>query len=465
MRPLATVALCASLCAALALPARAEVVVLLPIDGEQPELPGELRRALATIPGVAIQAAEATGESLAAAKALGLSCNAAAPSCMAELGGLANAELVVGGALAAASDGTLIRLQLVDVTSGRERRSTTLLVADAGAGRARALRLLAVRLLAPERERGELTVRARPAGALIGVDGFPRGKAPLGAPLELVPGRHEVYVAFPGYVSVSQPVDVAFDAAAVLEVDLVRDDSFADAPARGADDRGQDGGDDPLQPPCRVAITSMEAHGVPNQLSRAVAAALAEELVKLEATTVFRLDEVPALLAPETALMLACREAACSRLLAAELDVDTLIHVDLSVDKRRSQLVVRRIDRDSGEMLMQSDRAVSLGDAEEISVAAAAAVRTVFADRRLRRSAAGRRDGNGMNGGLPRWVFFTSLAATGTAAAAAGGLLLWSSLERDAETRSALELSMWIAVGTTAVLGAADVATGLTTAW
>lgn len=445
-------------CAALALPAR--TVVVLPIAGDG-AIPAELRVALASIPGLSIQSAGATADSLAAANALGLSCDASAPSCMAELGGLANGDLVVGGALE--RDGSL-RLRLVDVASTKELRSTSLALPASGPPRARAMRLLAVRLAAPERERGELMVHVSPSGASIVVDGAPRGLAPLRAPIALAPGTHDVYVALLGYVSVSFTVEVQFDDAAVLDVDLVREGAPAfvdEAPERAAEHVR----------PSRIAITSVEAPGVATELTRAIAASIADEIGKLEQTTVFGVEDVPRRLTPSNALMLACREAACSQLLATELAVDTLIQVDVTVDDEQSRVAIRRIDGGSGALLREESRGVLRGDAlesQDLVDAAAFAVRAVFPDRHLRQGemrGSVRSIADSARPGLPRWVFYSSLAATGAAAGAAGGLLLWSSVETDPGTKNALELSMWIALGTAAALGVVDVTTGLATDW
>lgn len=454
------------LCAVLALPARAELVVVLPVTGDEREgsvMPG-LRTALASL--VTVQAAATTAESLAAAKALGLSCDTSKPACMAELGGLANADLAIGGALERTDEGAVVQLRLIEVASTRERRSSTLVVPYHEPARARALRLLAVRLVAPERERGELVVRA-PQGATIVVDGVTRGTAPLAGPIVLVPGRHDVYVALLGRVSANQTVEVTFDDSAILDVELVRDGTtptFAHEPFPGA------GRTEPIEderPISRVAITSVDAPGVDADVAREVATALANEIGKLERTTVLRVGDVPDLLEPATAVMLACREAACNRLVSEQLEVDTLVHVDIRVDATQSRLGIQRVDGTSGHVLSDDARVVETADGEELVQAVTHVVQKVFVDRHLR---AGERRGPVASSivkpprqGLPRWVFFSSLAATGTALGAAGGLLLWSSIEDDPATKGALELSMWIAVGATAALAAADVAIGLST--
>jgi hypothetical protein len=455
-------ALVALLC--LTCPARAAVVVVVPL-ADDAIATSELRAALTSIPGFTVQPAAVTSESLAAAKALGLRCALSTPSCMAQLGGLANGDLVIGGARVPVTGGARVTLRLIEVASKKERRSATLVIPD-GSGRARTLRLLATRLLAPERERGSLTVRVRPHGATILVDGVPHGVAPLSAPIVLMPGRHDVYIARPGHISATASVDVAFDEHASVDIELVRDDESTGLgvqPVERADgDASARAG--------RVAITDVEVTGGDSDIARPFIAALAVELEKLEDTSVIRLDDVPGLLEERTALMLACREIRCNQLIASSLAVDTLVQIDIHMDGDESRVAVLRVDGVSGSPLMaHSERAKRAGGAELLD-AIGPTVEHLFANRSLR---AGEARGAAVAAaaaaaapiGLPPWVFFTSLAATGAAAGAAVGLFALSRFAGDDATKEAIELPLWVALGATAALTSADVAVAVFTDW
>src|SRR5262249_53392656 len=52
------------------------------------------------------------------------------------------------------------------------------------------------------------------------IDGRPRGKLPLGAPVRVLPGRHVVRVIKDGYATYEQPVDVAVNAVAAVDAQL-----------------------------------------------------------------------------------------------------------------------------------------------------------------------------------------------------------------------------------------------------
>jgi serine/threonine-protein kinase len=78
--------------------------------------------------------------------------------------------------------------------------------------------------------RAQLQISSRPAGAVVQVDGEPRGKTPL--MVRIVPGPHQVLVALAGHVTVSEKLTLTAGGQRDLSYDL------AAAPAAPAPDSG-----------------------------------------------------------------------------------------------------------------------------------------------------------------------------------------------------------------------------------
>jgi hypothetical protein len=80
-------------------------------------------------------------------------------------------------------------------------------------------------------------------GGELSVDGRPRGKLPLGAPLALLPGSHALRVTLPGYLPFERSVDVPAGAIVVVDAILTPaapspPSTASIAPAPGPRDRG-----------------------------------------------------------------------------------------------------------------------------------------------------------------------------------------------------------------------------------
>ncbi|MDP2342155.1 MAG: PEGA domain-containing protein [Deltaproteobacteria bacterium] len=214
------------LCAAIA-GASVDVVVL-PIVGDA-AIADELRKSINALPGFKAQPRQVTEEHLASASALGLGCAMDKPACMLQLGGLAGGGVVVGGTL-----GGTLELQALGITVKSRKTSSTAVPAEPR-GRARAVKLAAVRLLAPDRERGSISVNVHQRGATVLVDGVPQGLSPLPGPVEVKTGKHEVYVALIGFESAVEEVTVEFDDVVQVAVRLPPGGTAsAPEPAEGA---------------------------------------------------------------------------------------------------------------------------------------------------------------------------------------------------------------------------------------
>jgi len=175
-----------------------------------------VRDAVARVDGFAAAPAATVTEALVTAEALGTACAVTEVACIVRVGALATTELAVGGRVEAASAGVTLTLDVVDVSRARALRRVVF-TAAAGPTAADA-RLLAVRLLAPERERGFVAVRA-PSGSVVSVDGAVVGTIPLAAPVALLPGRHTVIVDHIEYDAFEQTIDVAMGETAFVAVD------------------------------------------------------------------------------------------------------------------------------------------------------------------------------------------------------------------------------------------------------
>src|SRR6185369_14928344 len=126
------------------------------------------------------------------------------------IGALAGGALVIGGTVDVMAGGSSVALRVLDVGGAKTRAQSTLDVGPVDGDakvRERNIRLLTVRLLAPERERGTIDVAVKQKGATVVVDGKPVGQSPLKAPVEVPPGKHEVYVAAAGFESRIDNVD------------------------------------------------------------------------------------------------------------------------------------------------------------------------------------------------------------------------------------------------------------------
>lgn len=133
-------------------------------------------------------------------------------TCLAELGKLVGAQVVVSGEVGGLGDSKVIYLSVTDVTSGKEMRSTTLVIGapnvkdgkdDGGASGA------AIRLLDPDKYRGTLHFTLDVTGATVFING---SKVTLGAHGEVAMpvGTQAVRVTHPEYHDFIKFIDVQY---------------------------------------------------------------------------------------------------------------------------------------------------------------------------------------------------------------------------------------------------------------
>jgi hypothetical protein len=137
--------------------------------------------------------------------------------CLAELGRLVSATIVIAGDVNELSEGSIVYLKAVDVASEREIASTTaVLDGTATSGEARAA---AVRLLAPKTYTGAVKLDIDVANAVLYVDGQKYTRTP-GKPLLLSVGTHALRVTHEQYRDWVRFVEVEFDQTIPLSVNL-----------------------------------------------------------------------------------------------------------------------------------------------------------------------------------------------------------------------------------------------------
>jgi PEGA domain-containing protein len=148
--------------------------------------------------------------------------------CLAEIGRLTGADVVVAGEAGGLSEGQVVYLKAIEVSGERETGSTTLLFrarsgpgspAEARVAAAAEARAAAYRLLSPKSYTGALTLKIDVPGAQVYVDGHVVGTSPV-APLGLAVGTHALRITHPRYRDFVRFVEVKFDAVENLAVDL-----------------------------------------------------------------------------------------------------------------------------------------------------------------------------------------------------------------------------------------------------
>jgi hypothetical protein len=442
-----------------ATPAASSTVAILPLvganAGEAEGWTNALRDAVPTL-GFDAVASAVVVDAMATASALTGSCNASTVACIARVGSLATADLAVGGRIDGAGAGVRLTLTAVDVATGsvlRQTALTTTSVPDPAAAR-----LVLLRAIAPEKECGYVAVAGATAGATISVDGIPRGEAPLAELLCVPPGRHEIAVDSFDRDSVVKAIDVAFGDTVVVDV--------APAPTPGTgpggpgsattavadEDQGEAAADrDRRTTLCirRVTSDATELAGVAarfdDRLRRLVQRNRKIRLVPLPLVEQEIDDRISATLDGGDDRSRTLRERC--------LQADFVVEVRLTTMGKATLLVVRAVPRGSAQV-RSADAVLQRADIElELSDVAPALLRQVFAPEGLRFRRPPR-------GGLPPWIFWTTLgsgAALGAVTAGAATLYAVDGFtdSGSADTRTGLGLTFAVGLAATVALGVA----------
>lgn len=142
-----------------------------------------------------------------------------APACLAELGRLAGASVVIYGEAGSLAGDRVVYLKAIDAASASEKGSTAVVLEKSSA--AAATRAAVVRLLTPERYTGTLWLTVDVRGASVFLDGRARGQSPI-APLELPVGTYALRVTHPSYRDFVRFVEVSFGQRTQVTAELQR---------------------------------------------------------------------------------------------------------------------------------------------------------------------------------------------------------------------------------------------------
>jgi len=202
---------------ALALPARAQpvkLVALAPLatlDAEDTSAPikqltAQLEAAVGTV-GMRVIPASTVAEAIKKAKKPQLRACEGDPACIAELGKLVGAQLVIAGQVGGLGESRIVYLSATDVDTAKELRSTTLALSkqeDAMVATA-----AVVRLLDPARHRGTLHFAIDVTGTTVYVNGA-RQRLDAKGELSFDVGTQAIRVTHPEYRDFVRFIDVGF---------------------------------------------------------------------------------------------------------------------------------------------------------------------------------------------------------------------------------------------------------------
>ncbi len=171
------------------------------------KLTGQIEAALGALPGTKIVPAAQVAEAIKKAKRPQLKACERDSACLAELGKLVGAQIVIDGEVGGLGESKVVYLGATDVGTAKELRSTTLSVGtkeDAGGPSG-----AAVRLLDPDKYRGSLHFVVDVSGATIYVNG---SKTPLSPKndITLPVGTQAVRVTHPEYHDFVRFIDVGY---------------------------------------------------------------------------------------------------------------------------------------------------------------------------------------------------------------------------------------------------------------
>ena len=168
------------------------------------QLAVELERAFASLPATRVIPAASVGDAIARAKKPALRACEGDPACLADVGKLVGAQVVIAGEVGGLGASQVVYLSATEVASAKELRATTLAIGDKDTATA-----AAVRLLEPDRFRGSIHFAIDVPNATVFVNG---NKVTLASgSLALPVGTHAIRVTHPQYHDFVRFVDVSYE--------------------------------------------------------------------------------------------------------------------------------------------------------------------------------------------------------------------------------------------------------------
>lgn len=180
------------------------------------KLTAQIERAVASLAGTKVVSAAQVADAIRRAKKPRLKACEGEAACLAELGRLVGAQIVIAGEVGGLGEAMVIYLGATDVGASKELRSTTLAVGGA-VDRDGGARGAVVRLLEPDRYRGALRFAIDVTGATVYVNGSKVAPSPDGE-LSLPVGTQAVRVTHPEYHDFVRFIDVTYDQTADVAV-------------------------------------------------------------------------------------------------------------------------------------------------------------------------------------------------------------------------------------------------------
>jgi hypothetical protein len=167
----------------------------------------QIETAIAALPATKVVTATQVADAIKRSKKSQLKACEGDAQCLAEIGKLTNAQFVIAGQVGGLGESKVVYLNITDVASGKELRSTTLAVGSKQdpTGPTGAV----VRLLDPDKYRGVLKLAIDVGGATVFVNG---SKVPLNAKRELAlpVGTQAVRVTHPEYRDFVRFIEVPY---------------------------------------------------------------------------------------------------------------------------------------------------------------------------------------------------------------------------------------------------------------
>jgi hypothetical protein len=182
------------------------------------KLTADIEAAVAGLAGTKVVTTAQVADAIRRAKKPQLKACEGEAACLAELGKLAAAQIVIAGEIGGVGEARVVYLAAIDVAAGKELRSTTLAVGgatlDAGGPQG-----AVVRLLEPDRYRGTVRFVLDATGATVYVNGSKAALSPRGE-LSLPVGTQAVRVTHPQYHDFVRFIDVPYGKTVEVAVPL-----------------------------------------------------------------------------------------------------------------------------------------------------------------------------------------------------------------------------------------------------
>jgi hypothetical protein len=183
------------------------------------QLTTQIEAAVASLAGTKLVPAAQVADAIKRAKRPQLKACEGEAACLAELGRLVGAQIVIAGEVGGLGEAKVVYLGATDVGSSRELRSTTLAVGGAAGQDEGGPQGAVVRLLEPERYRGTVRFAVDVTGATVYVNGARVALSPKGE-LPLPVGTQAVRVTHPEYHDFVRFIDVTYGKTADVAVTL-----------------------------------------------------------------------------------------------------------------------------------------------------------------------------------------------------------------------------------------------------